>query len=458
MRKNNHAIRDMTQGSISRHLLAFAMPLFLGSLLQQFYNMVDSWVVGQFVSESALAAVGMGFSVIFMFTALFLGISNGTTVVIAQYYGAGRMERVRDVVDTVYTFFAVAAIPITIGSMLLTKPLLILMRVQPDAFADAKLYLLIVCAGIVGNIGYNMNSGILQGLGNSRASLIFLAISAVMNIILDLAFVLVFHWGVAGVAIATITAQACSWLFGIWYINRNYSEFAIRPFCKRFDKLIFKQIMGIGLPAGIQFAVISVGIMAVMSQVNAFGTSYMAGFNVGSKLDSVAFLPIQSIAFAGTTFVGQNIGAGNHSRVRRGSVLTLLYGLIWCLAMVLILYPNRYIASTIFTSAGATMVGSALYLKCILPLYPFFAIQFTLCNIMRGAGEGVIPLVVALVAQLIIRIPAVYLLAHFYGVNYMYYGFGIGWVAGALISVVYYISGRWKRHRTMAEMDDMQVQ
>ena len=243
MAKNDRKLRDMTRGNISGHLLAFALPLFLGSLLQQFYNMVDSWVVGQFVSEAALAAVGIGFSVIFMFTALFLGISNGTTVVIAQYYGAGRMERVRDVVDTVYTFFVVAAVPLTIGSMLLAKPLLVLMRVQPDAFAEAHLYLLIVCGGIVGNVGYNINSGILQGLGNSRASLIFLAISAVMNIILDLTFVLVFHWGVAGVAIATITAQACSWLFGIWYINRNYSEFAIRPFSKRFDKLIFKQIM-----------------------------------------------------------------------------------------------------------------------------------------------------------------------------------------------------------------------
>jgi len=454
MSKNNRNIRDMTQGSISRHLLAFAMPLFLGSLLQQLYNMVDSWVVGQFVSEVALAAVGMGFSVVFMLTSLFMGISNGTTVVIAQYYGAGRMERVRDVVDTVYTFFAAAAIPITVGSMLLAKPLLILMRVQPDAFADAHLYLLIICGGIIGNIGYNMNSGILQGLGNSRASLIFLAISAVMNIALDLAFVLVFHWGVAGVAIATIVAQFCSWLFGIWYINHNYSEFSIRPFCKRFDKLIFKQIMGIGLPAGIQFAVISGGIMAVMSQVNAFGTSYMAGFNVGSKLDSVAFLPIQSIAFAGTTFVGQNIGAGNHTRVRRGSILTVLYGLIWCIAMVVILYPNRYAASAFFTSAAATMVGSALYLKCILPLYPFFAVQFTLTNIMRGAGDGAIPLVVSLVSQLIVRIPAVYVLAHLYGVNYMYYGFGAGWVVGALVAIVYYLSGRWKRHRTMAEMDD----
>ena len=454
MSNNDHNVRNMTHGSISRHLLGFAMPLFLGSLLRQFYNMVDSWVVGQFVSEAALAAVGMGFSVVFMFTALFIGMSNGTTVVIAQYYGAGRMERVRDVVDTVYTFFVVAAIPITAAAMLLAKPLLILMRVQSDAFADAYLYLLIVCGGIIGSIGYNINSGILQGVGNSRASLIFLAVSAVMNIILDLLFVLVFHWGVAGVAIATIIAQFCSWIFGVFYINHNYSEFAIRPFCMRFDRLIFRQIMSIGLPAGIQFSVISVGIIAVMSQVNAFGTSYMAGFNVGSKLDSMAFLPIQSIAFSGTAFVGQNIGAGQHERVRKGSVLTNVYALLWCLAIVAILYPARFAAASFFTDTTGAIQGAALYLQCILPLYPFFAVQYTLCNIMRGAGESVLPMVAAIISQLIIRIPGVYLLAYYFGPTYMYYGFGAGWIIGAGISVIYYISGRWKRHQTMAEQDD----
>jgi len=450
--KKEHTMRDMTEGSVSRHLLAFALPLLVGSILQQLYNMVDSWVVGRFVSEAALAAVGMGFSVVFMFTALFMGMSSGTTVVISQYYGAGYLNKARDVVDTVYTFFTVSVVPISAFAMLITKPLLTLMRVQPDAFDDAYLYLMIVCGGLIGTIGYNINSGILQGVGNSRASLLFLAISAVMNIALDLLFVLVFHWNIAGVAIATIVSQLCSWLFGVAYINRNYRDaFTVRPFSFRFDRLIFRQIMGIGLPAGVQFAAISVGVMAVMSQVNAYGTSYMAGYNVGNKLDSIGFLPVQALAFAVTAFVGQNVGAKRDDRVKKGVILSLTYSIAWCAIIIAVLYPARFVASAFFTESQAAVEGSALLLRCILPFYPIFAVQYVLSNIMRGAGESVFPMVVVAGAQVFLRVPAVYLLAHFFGPDYMYYGFGVAWTFGAAAMVIYYRTGRWRRHLSMAE-------
>ena len=174
----------------------------------------------------------------------------------------------------------------------------------------------------------------------------------------------------------------------MFYINRNYTAFAIRPFCLRFDKGLFKKIMGIGLPAGIQFATVSMGMMAVMSQVNAFGTSYAAGYNVGNKLDSMAFLPIR---------------------------------------------------------------GAALLLQCILPFYPFFAVQFTMCSVMRGAGESVVPMLTVVTSQVLLRIPGVYLLAHFFGPDYMYYGFGIGWIFGSIATVLYFLSGRWKRRGSLAE-------
>ena len=449
--KPKHTLRNMTEGSISGHLLAFAFPLLLGNLLQQLYNMVDSWVVGRFVSEAALAAVGMGFPVVFMFTSLFIGMSNGTTVVIAQYYGAGKLDRVRDAVDTAYTFFTVSVIPITVVALLIAKPLLLLMRVQDDAMDDAYLYLLIVCGGLIGTIGYNINSGILQGVGNSRASLLFLGISAIMNVILDLVFVLVFHWGVAGVAIATIIAQFCSWVFGIFYINRVYSEFAVHPFCFRFDRLLFKQVMGIGLPAGIQMASVSLGIIAVMSQVNVFGTSYTAGYNVGNKLDSMAFLPVQSIAAAATAFVGQNVGAGKHDRVKKCVKVAMAYAIGWCVIIFCVLYPTRFLAASFFTDSEGAIQGAALMMQCLLPFYPLFAIQFTVCNVMRGAGESVIPMATVMFSQVIFRVPAVYLLANFFGPHYMYYGFDVGWALGAVIAVIYFLSGRWKRRGSLAE-------
>ena len=434
----------MTEGSIAGHLLAFAFPMFLGSLLQQLYNMVDSWVVGRFVSESALAAVGIGYPVIFMFTSLFMGMSNGTTVAIAQYYGAGKMDRVRDVVDTTYTFFTLAVVPITVLALVIARPVLLLMRVEAGTMGDAYLYLMIVSGGLIGAIGYNMNSGILQGVGNSRASLL-------MNIILDLLFVLQFHWGVAGVAIATIISQLCSWLFGVFYINRNYTAFAIRPFCLRFDRKLFRKIMGIGLPAGIQFATVSVGMMAIMSQVNAFGTSYAAGYNVGNKLDSMAFLPIQAIASAITAFVGQNVGAKKEDRVHRGVILGILYAVGWCGIIFAVLYPARFLAASFFTDSQGAVNGAALLLQCILPVYPLFAVQFTMCSVMRGAGESVVPMLTVVTSQVLLRVPGVYLLAHFFGPTYMYYGFGIGWFFGAAATVIYFFSGRWKRRGSLAE-------
>ena len=350
-----------------------------------------------------------------------------------------------------YTFFTLAVVPITVVALLIARPVLVLMRVEDAAMGEAYLYLMIVSGGLIGTIGYNINSGILQGVGNSRASLLFLGISAVMNIVLDLLFVLQFHWGVAGVAIATIIPQFCSWIFGVFYINRNYTAFAIRPFCLRFDKGLFKKIMGIGLPAGIQFATVSMGMMAVMSQGNAFGTSYAAGYNVGNKLDSMAFLPIQAIASAITAFVGQNVGAKKEDRVRRGVFTGICYSIAWCVLIIAILYPARFAAASFFTDSQGAIRGAALLLQCILPFYPFFAVQFTMCSVMRGAGESVVPMLTVVTSQVLLRIPGVYLLAHFFGPDYMYYGFGIGWIFGSIATVLYFLSGRWKRRGSLAE-------
>ena len=350
-----------------------------------------------------------------------------------------------------YTFFTLAVVPITVVALLIARPVLVLMRVEDAAMGEAYLYLMIVSGGLIGTIGYNINSGILQGVGNSRASLLFLGISAVMNIVLDLLFVLQFHWGVAGVAIATIISQFCSWIFGVFYINRNYTAFAIRPFCLRFDKGLFKKIMGIGLPAGIQFATVSMGMMAVMSQVNAFGTSDPAGYNVGNKLDSMAFLPIQAIASAITAFVGQNVGAKKEDRVRRGVFTGICYSIAWCVLIIAILYPARFAAASFFTDSQGAIRGAALLLQCILPFYPFFAVQFTMCSVMRGAGESVVPMLTVVTSQVLLRIPGVYLLAHFFGPDYMYYGFGIGWIFGSIATVLYFLSGRWKRRGSLAE-------
>ena len=221
---------DMTVGSPLRLIFFFSLPLLAGNLFQQLYNMVDSMVVGRYVGDQALAAVGTGFPIFFMLSSLFMGIGTGATIIIAQYYGAGDMDGVRTTVDTIYTAMVVGSIPLTIAGVVLSGPILKLIQVPDDTYPQALLYLIIIFAGVMGTIGYNINAGILQGLGDSKTPLIFLSIACVINIVLDLVFVLVFQMGVAGVACATIIAQFFSWFYGIWYINRKYPEIKIHPF------------------------------------------------------------------------------------------------------------------------------------------------------------------------------------------------------------------------------------
>lgn len=450
--KRQSGMRNMTEGSVAGHIFYFALPLLAGSFLQQLYNMVDSWVVGNYVGDAALAAVGVGFPVIFMFTSLFMGLANGGTVVIAQFYGAGKPDRVRDAVDTIYTAFAFSVVPITLIAVGLVKPLLWLLQVEESAYAEAWLYLTVVCAGLIGTIGYNLNAGILGGLGNSQTTLLFLAVASVLNIILDLVLVLWAGLGVLGVALGTILSQAVSWLFGLFYINRRYPDIAIRPFCRRFDRQLFRQIMGIGLPAGIQMSLIAIGSIVVMSKINSFGKEFTAAYNVGSRLDQLAFLPVQSLSNAITAFVGQNIGAHRLDRARQGIRVTVISSVLWS-AVMLTLIPLGPTLMRFFSDTPAVVEAGAVYLKCIMPFYVLFSVMFSLNNAMRGAGESVFPMVNVILSLILLRVPAVYYLADRFGPDYMYYGIGIGWVLGFVLSVVYYASGRWKRRGSLADRD-----
>ena len=448
--EQQNGMRNMTVGSPAGHIFTFALPLLAGSFLQQLYNMVDSWVVGNYAGDAALAAVGVGYPVIFMFTSLFMGLSNGGTVVIAQFYGAGNMDRVRDAVDTIYTAFMASAIPITVLALALVKPVLLLMQVKEDAWAESWLYLAVVSAGLIGAIGYNLNAGILGGLGNSRTTLLFLAISSVMNIVLDLVLVIFCGLGVLGVALGTIISQAFSWLFGLAYINRHYPEIAIRPFCRRFDKALFRQIMGIGLPAGIQMSLVAIGAMVVMSKINSFGKEYTAAYNVGSKLDSLAFLPVQSLSNAVTAFVGQNIGAKRLDRARQGIRVTVAAAVVWS-AVMLVLIPLGPTLVGFFSDTPAVIHSGAVYLKSIMPFYFLFSVMFSLNNAMRGAGDSLFAMLDVIFSLILVRVPAVYWFADHYGPDYMYYGVGVGWCVGFTLSVVYYLSGRWKRKGSLAD-------
>lgn len=274
--------------------------------------------------------------------------------------------------------------------------------------------MVIVLGGLIGSLGYNANSGILQGLGDSKTPLLFLVIACIINIVLDLLFVVVFHWGVAGVAIATIIAQAFSWIFGIFYINKKYPQIHIHPFCFKFDKALFGQIVKLGVPAGVQQALFSFGVMAMQRLINSYGSAFMAGFNGANKLDTFAFMPIQSFATAATTFVGQNIGANRPERVHKGTVATLWMSCGFSVLVAVLLLPTGRFCMRLFSTEPAVIESGFAYLARILPFYWMLAIMFVLSSIMRGAGEMMVPMISSLAALWLARVPAAYLLAAFF--------------------------------------------
>lgn len=437
-------IRNMTEGSPLRHIALFTLPLLAGNFLQQFYNMVDSWVVGNYVSDAALAAVGVGFPVIFLFTSLFSGIAIGGTVVIAQAFGAGKPERVRSTIDSLYTAFVRSILPITVVSMLLVEPLMTVLRVDPAARGETRTYLLVVCAGLIGNIGYNLNAGILNGVGSSSTTLLFLMVSTVLNILLDLVLVLAFSMGVLGVALGTVIAQACSWLFGIWYINRNYPQLAIHPFNGAFDRELFREIIRIGLPSGIQMSLVALGSMCVLSKVNSYGKAFTAGFNVGNKLDTLAFLPTQSMAAAVTSFVGQNLGAGREDRARQGVRISVTLAVVWTVLSSAAVVWQCDPLSRAFSPDPAVIAASAQYLRCVMPPYVLFSTLFVLNSAMRGAGDSLYPMVNVVASVILLRVPFLYLLANRFGPDFMYWSYGIGWAVACVLSIRHYVTGKWR--------------
>ncbi len=450
---SNSGMRNMTEGSITRHLILFALPMFAGSVLQQLYNVVDSWVVGNYVGDGALAAVGACYPVTFLIIALFMGLSTGGTVVISQNFGAGRMQQVRDAIDSLYTAVIVAAIPVTVLFLLLADGILALLRVDASYYAQARIYLLIVSAGLISTVGYNANAGILQGLGDSKTPLLFLSIAAVLNTVLDLISVLVLGMGVAGVALSTVIAQLVSWLFGIFYINRRYPELAVHPLRFRCKKQLLRDILKIGLPAGLQQAMVAFGMIFCLAKINSFGEAYTASYNVGNKIDNFAWLAIQSLSIAVTSFVGQNVGAGKYERVKKGIRTVIALVLICCALFMALILPLRHEIVSIFSKSPATIEAGGEYLWYVMWGYPMLAVMFCLNNAMRGAGESVFPMVCTIFSMIVTRLPVIYYIADHYGPHYMYLSYDIGWVFGFIAVLIYYFSGRWKRRSSMATGD-----
>lgn len=438
-------MRDLTSGDETKLIVAFALPMLIGNVFQQFYNMVDSWVVGNFVGTEALAAVGVSFPILFLVVAMVMGMAMGSNVLIAQYYGAKDYARVRAAIDTTYLVLFWSSLILTVAGLAAVDPILALLRVPAELRPQAGLYLRIIFSGLVLTFGYNGVGAILRGLGDSKTPLYMLIASTVLNVVLDLTFVVVFGWGVAGVAWATVIAQGASFLGCLVYLNRTHELLRTNFLSLRFDRDIFLQSLRIGLPSGAQQTLVACGMMFMSAVVNGFGTTVMAGFSAASRIDSFASMPAMNISMALSSFVGQNLGAGKVDRARRGFRSALLIGVGITAVMVAALYFFGGPLVGIFTDDEAVVAVGARYLRIVGPFFFLFTAMFVTNGLIRGAGEAIVPLVSTILAMWLIRVPAAVLFSRLWGEVGIWWAMPTGWALGMCISLGYYRSGKWTK-------------
>jgi putative MATE family efflux protein len=437
-------MKELTRGNEARLIFNFAMPMLLGNLFQQLYNIVDTIIVGNFLGKEALAAVGASFPIVFTLISLIIGVASGGTIVIAQYFGARDHDSVRRAIHTMYIFLTVASVVLTLVGIPLTEEIFRLIRLPEEIMPEATTYLAIYLSGLIASFGFNATSAILRGLGDSKTPLYFLMISTFFNIVFDLLFILVFGWGIAGAAIATVISQAGAFLTAVLYLHRNHKLIDFNLPQYRFDRKIFWQSLRIGLPTGFQHTFVSLGMMAIMAIVNTFGTNVIAGYSAALRIDSLAILPAMNFSAALATFVGQNIGAGRSDRVRRGLIATLLMSSGVSISVMAVVIFLKYPLMGMFTSDTEVIRIGGEYLVIVSSFYLLFTAMFKINGVLRGAGDTLIPMFITLTSLWVIRIPFAWFLSRSLGETGIWWSVPASWGVGLLLSFLYYLTGRWK--------------
>ena len=441
-------VRDMTEGSIVRQVTLFALPLMLGNIFQMLYNTVDSIVVGNFVGTQALAAVGSTTMIVNMMVFFFNGFSAGAGVVIANYFGAKDMEKLHKSIETTMAATFVLSLLFTIAGVAAVKPMLRFMATPEDVFGEATVYLQIYIGGISGLLVYNMGSGILRAVGDTMRPLYFLILTSVLNIILDLVFVLGLHRGIDGVAWATILSQFISAFLTMTLLTRSRDIYRLTWHDLKIDRAILGSIFAVGLPAGIQAIITAFSNVFVQSYVNFFGSGCMAGWSCYNKLDQFIMLPMQSMAMAATTFVSQNVGAGKQRRVNRGTVITVSMAVGVTAVIVALLYIFAAPAVGLFSPDEAVIEYGVLFIRANCFFLLFNCVNHVLAGALRGRGDSKGPMIIMLLAFVGIRQVYLYVVTHFVANTPFLVGFGypVGWTSCCIIELAYFFL-RWRKPR-----------
>ena len=442
LRLGKRSDMDMTSGPIVRQIITFALPLLFGSLFQQLYNTVDTWVVGNFVGKNSFSAVGTLSSATNLIISFFMGFSNGASVIISHYFGAKDDESVNRASHTFMAVTLILCVTLTLLGIAIIPLLLKIMKSPAEVAVEQKIYLTIYFAGISGLLIYNMGSAILRAIGDSTHPFIFLVVSASLNIVLDLVFVIVFKMGTAGVAYATILSQGISALLVLRLLFTTSASIRISVRKIRIDTMILRKIFKVGLPSALQMAITCFSNIFVQSYINFFGADVMGGWTSYIKVDQLVLLPMQSIAMGTQTFVGQNLGIMNTDRARQGVRTSLYMSLISTAVLIATVIPLAKIIVEIFIGseeAGVIMYGT-MFLTYLTPAYLLPCFNQIYAGALRGSGRSSIPMVAMLFSFVLFRQIYLFIMANFISNTIMpiAMGYPAGWLVCSVIMVIAY--------------------
>lgn len=434
----------LTEGSIWKKIIAFAIPIFLGNLFQQLYNTADSLIVGNYIGSDALAAVSSSGNLIFLMVGFFSGISMGAGVVIARYYGARKPEEVSKAVHTLAAFGLTAGIVLTLVGVMLTPYILRWMGTPESVLPNSILYFRIYFAGSLGFVMYNIFVGILQSVGDSRHPLVYLIISSVTNIVLDLLFIAVCKMGVGAAAAATIISQFVSAVLCFRRLVKSEEEYRIEVRKIRFNGTMMHQIISNGLPAGIQNSIIALANVVVQSNINVFGMTAVAGCGAYSKIEGFGFLPITCFALSLTTFISQNLGARQYDRVKKGARFGIICSITIAELVGICIYifiPNLIRA---FDSNPDVVRYGTIQARTVTLFYFLLAFSHCLAGIFRGAGKSTVPMLVMLLCWCVIRITYITIAVKFVPViRTVFWAYPLTWSLSSVIFLIYYLKADW---------------
>lgn len=443
---------DLTEGKVWKVIVRFALPLLVGNLLQQFYNITDSIIVGQFLGKEALAAVSASFFIYYFIISLVIGVGSGTTVVISQLFGAKQYQKVQLAFSSFFIFMLVGGIILSIAGIIFAEPVFRLTNTPEEVIPQAVAYFRIYIGGTFLFVTFNSIISILRGVGESVRPMLFILITTVLNIAFDLLFILVFKWGIEGAARATVVSQGIGMCIALAYVNNTHPLLSIKKQDMLFDWKLFKESLKIGLPTSVQQCAIALGLIALLGIVNSFGTNTLTAYGAAGKIDTIITQAVLTLSGALAAFCGQNIGAGRLDRVKKGVQFTMYTNIALGLLTFAAVYLFGNEMMRIFTKDIDVVAIGKEYLLIIGGFFIVHGALNVYNGALRGAGDTLFPMITSLICLWLIRIPLAYYLSSWLGRNGIWWAIGISITIGLIVTFVYYKIGFWKRRRRIYEL------